>query len=39
MAAPPSSELAERVAKLEAEVGALRQTVARLTEALGEPTQ
>jgi uncharacterized protein YceH (UPF0502 family) len=39
MVAPPSSELAERVAKLEAEVGALRQTVARLTEALGEPTQ
>ena len=33
-----SPGLVERVAKLEAEVAALRQTVNRLAEALGEPT-
>ena len=37
--ASSSSSLAERVDRLEAEVAALRQTVMKLAEALGEPTQ
>ena len=34
-----STELAERVERLESEVASLRQLVTRLAEALGEPTQ